>query len=89
MKDFKNWREIEDYHQYVNSNNDTHEIFIEYRDIDTLIETARAIQRLVGDWCRNKVSTTVNTTEQEWLGKELPIQELLEITYKDDKENNK
>lgn len=56
MKDFKNCHEIEDYHQYVNSNNDTHEIFIEYRDIDTLIETAKAIQRLVGDWCRIAMS---------------------------------
>jgi hypothetical protein len=27
-------------------------------------------------------------TEREWLGKELPVKELLEIAYKDDKENN-
>ena len=33
-----------------------HEIFIEYRDIDTLIETEKAIQRLVGDWCRIAMS---------------------------------
>lgn len=102
MKDFKNWREIsKGYYRYVISSNAAYEIFIEYWLHDTPIETAKASlcytktsYCLVPDWYRNKVSTTVSTTEREWLerewlGKELPVQELLEIAYKDDKENNK
>lgn len=86
MKDFKNWKEIsKGYYRYVISSNVAYEIFIEYWDHTTPIETAKASLCLVGDWCCNKVSTT----EREWLGKELPVQELLEIAYKDDKENNK
>lgn len=86
MKDFKNWKEIsKGYYRYVISSNAAYEIFIEYWIHDTPIETAKASLCLVGDWYRNKVSTT----EREWLGKELPVQELLEIAYKDDKENNK
>lgn len=86
MKDFKNWKEIsKGYYRYVISSNAAYEIFIEYWLHDTPIETAKASLCLVGDWYCNKVSTT----EREWLGKELPVQELLEIAYKDDKENNK
>lgn len=86
MKDFKNWREIsKGYYRYVISSNVAYEIFIDYWLHDTPIETAKASLCLVGDWYRNKVSTT----EREWLGKELLVQELLEIAYKDDKENNK
>ena len=86
MKDFKNWREIsKGYYRYVISSNVAYEIFIEYWLHDTPIETAKASLCLVGDWYCDKVSTT----EREWLGKELPVQELLEIAYKDDKENNK
>ena len=86
MKEFKNWREIsKGYYRYVISSNVAYEIFIEYWLHDTPIETAKASLCLVGDWYRNKVSTT----EREWLGKELTVQELLEIAYKDDKENNK
>ena len=86
MKEFKNWREIsKGYYRYVISSNVAYEIFIEYWLHDTPIETAKASLCLVGDWYRKKVSTT----EREWLGKELTVQELLEIAYKDDKENNK
>lgn len=85
MKDFKNWREIsKGYYRYVISSNVAYEIFIEYWLHDTPIETAKASLCLVGDWYCNKV----RTTEREWLAKELPVQELLEIAYKDDKENN-
>jgi hypothetical protein len=85
MKDFKNWREIsKGYYRYVISSNVAYEIFIEYWLHDTPIETAKASLCLVGDWYCDKVSTT----EREWLAKELPVQELLEIAYKDDKENN-
>lgn len=41
---------------------------------------------LVLNWHSNN---KVTMTEREWLGKELPVQELLEIAYKDDKENHK
>lgn len=86
MKDFKNWKEIsKGYYRYVISSNAAYEIFIEYWLHDTPIETAKASLCLVGDWYCDKVSTT----EREWLGKELPVQELLEIAYRDDKENNK
>lgn len=85
MKDFKNWREIsKGYYRYVISSNVAYDIFIEYWLHDTPIETAKASLCLVGDWYCNKV----RTTEREWLAKELPVQELLEIAYKDDKENN-
>lgn len=43
-------------------------------------------QGLVPNWHRNN---KVTMTEREWLGEELPIPELLEIAYKDYKENNK
>ena len=86
MKDFKNWKEIsKGYYRYIISSNAAYEIFIEYWTHDTPIETAKASLCFVGDWYWDKVSLT----EREWLGKELPVQELLEISYKDDKENNK
>ena len=94
MKDFKNWREIsKGYYQYVISSKIAYEIFIEYWDHNTPIETAKASlcrtktsYCLVPDWYLNN---EVTMTEREWLGKELPVQELLKIAYKDDKENNK
>lgn len=87
MKDFKNWKEIsKGYYRYVISSDVTYEIFIEYWDQATSIETAKASLCLVGDWYN---SNKVITTEREWLGKELPVQELLKIAYRDDKENNK
>lgn len=86
MKDFKNWREIsKGYYRYVISSNVAYEIFIDYWLHDTPIETAKASLCLVGDWYCNKV----RTTERKWLAEELPVQELLEIAYKDDKENSK
>ena len=43
MKDFKNWREIsKGYYRYVISSNVSYEIFIEYWDHNTPIETAKA-----------------------------------------------
>ena len=99
MKDFKNWRYIFSKgchrycYRYVISSNTAYEIFIEYWDPDTPIETAKASlcrtktsYCLVPDWYLNN---EVTMTEREWLGKELPVQELLKIAYKDDKENNK
>ena len=43
-------------------------------------------RRGIGDWFNKD---RISTTDREWLGKELPIQELLEIAYKDNEENNK
>lgn len=56
MKDFKNCHEIKDYYQYINSDHDGHEIFIEYRDNDTPVEESKTILRLVGDWYRIAMS---------------------------------
>ena len=87
MKELKNWKEAsKGYYRYVIAPNVAYEIFIEYWEHDTPVETAKASLCLVGNWC-NKDRKSF--TEREWLGKELPIQELLEIAYKDDKENNK
>lgn len=87
MKELKNWTEVsKGYYRYVIASNVAYEIFIEYWEHKTPIETAKASLCLVGIW-ENKNNITL--TEREWLGKELPIQELLEIAYKDDKENNK
>ena len=99
MKDFKNLRYIFSKvchrycYRYVISNNIAYEIFIKYWDPDTPIKTAKASlcrtktsYCLVPDWYLNN---EVTMTEREWLGEELPVQELLEIAYKDDKENNK
>lgn len=93
MKDFKNWMEIsKGYYRYVISSNVAYEIFIEYLDHNTPIKPAKASLCfvktslcLVENWYRNRVSMT----EREWLGKELPLQELLDIAYKDNKEKNK
>ena len=87
MKDLKNWKDIsKGYYRYVITSNVAYEIFIEYWDHDTPIETAKASLCLVGDW-HTKDGKSI--TNREWLDKELPVQELLEIAYEDDKENNK
>lgn len=87
MKELKNWTEVsKGYYRYVISPNVAYEIFIEYWEHETPIETAKASLCLVGDWY---TKDRKSITEREWLGEELPIQELLEIAYKDDKENNK
>lgn len=87
MKEFKNWTKVsKGYYRYVIASNVAYEIFIEYWGHETPIETAKASLCLIGNWC-NKDRKSF--TERVWLGKELPIQELLEIAYQDDKENNK
>ena len=87
LKEFKNWTEISaGYYCYVISSNVAYEIIVEYWDRVTPIETAKASLCLVGKW-RNKDGS--NTLEREWLSKELPICELLNIAYEDDVENNK
>lgn len=87
MKELKNWKEIsKGYYRYVIAPNVAYEIFIECWEHETPIETAKASLCLVGDWC---TKDRKSITEREWLEKELPIQELLEIAYKDNKENNK
>lgn len=87
MKEFKNWKEIsKGYYRYVIASNVAYEIFIEYRDHQTPIETAQASLCIVGDWYTRDGNSI---TKREWLGKELPIQELLKIAYKDNETNNK
>lgn len=57
MKDFKNCREIsKDYYRHATSNNGDNEIFIEYRDNITPIETSKAVLCLVRDWYRIAMS---------------------------------
>ena len=86
MTDLKNWKEVsKGYFRYVTSSNVAYEIFIENWWHDTPIETAKASLCIVGDWYTKNGKSI---TEREWLGVKLPIQELLEIAYKDDKENN-
>lgn len=87
LKEFKNWTEIsKGYYRYVISFNVAYEIIVEYWNHSTPIETAKASLCLVGDWLNEDGPITL---EREWLGKELPICELLDIAYKDDVENNK
>jgi hypothetical protein len=87
MKELKNWKEVsKGYFRYVISSNVAYEIFIENWWHDTPIETAKASLCIVGDWYYKNGKSI---TEREWLGEELPIKELLEIAYKDYKENNK
>lgn len=85
MKELKNWTEVCPwYYRYVVSANVTYEIFIEYWDEETPIETAKASLCIVEN-CTLKNEKSI--VKREWLKKELPIQELLDIAYKDDKEN--
>lgn len=87
MKELKNWTEVsKGYYRYAIASNVAYEIFIEYWEHETPIETAKASLCLVGDW---HTKDRKSITEREWLVKELPIRELLEFAYKDDKENNK
>ena len=87
MKELKNWTEVsKGYFRFVIGANVAYEIIIEYWAHDTPIETAQASLCIVGDWFNEDRKSS---TDREWLGKELPIQELLEIAYKDNEENNK
>jgi hypothetical protein len=83
----KTWKEVSNgYFRYALSSNVAYEIFIEYWEHGTPIETAKASLCIIGDWY---TKDRKSITEREWLGKELPIQELLEIAKKDNEENNK
>lgn len=87
MKEFKNWKEIsKGYYRFVIAANAAYEIIIEYWALGTPIETAKASLCLIGEWRNNDGSFSM---EREWLAKALPVQELLEIAYKDNIENNK
>lgn len=86
MKDIKNWKEVsKGYYRYVIGANVAYEIFVEFWYHNTPIETAKASLCLIGDWYKNDGSSSM---EREWLGRELPIQELLKIACKDNEENN-
>lgn len=86
MKELNHWKEVsKGYYRYVIAANVAYEIFIEYWDHGTPIETAKASLCLVGEWRKRDGS---HTTEREWLGKELPVQELLEIAHNDNEKHN-
>lgn len=86
MKDFKNWKEVsKGYFRYVISSNVAYEIFIEYWEHETPIETAKASLCLIGDWY---YKDRKSMTEREWIANDLPICELVKIAYDDDVKNN-
>ena len=73
------------YIRYVIGPKVSYEIIIECHYIDTPIETAKDSLFIVGLWHEQHKSVL----EREKLGESLPIQELLEIAYNDNNENNK
>lgn len=87
MKELKNWTEVsQGYFRFVIAPNVCYEIFVEHWYHDSPIETAKASLCLFGVWANKNLA---NSSEREWLAKELPIQELLEIAYKDNQKYNK
>lgn len=88
--DLKNWTKVSNdwcgIYRYVIAAKVAYEIIVEYHYIDTPIETAKASLYLIGLWCNKE---NKNILEREKLGESLPIQELLEIAYKDNEKNNK
>lgn len=87
IRNFKNWTKISNgYYRFVIASSVAYEILIEFWYVDSPIETAKASLCIVGEW-KNK--NAASSLEREWLGKDLPIQELLEIAYNDNEENNK
>ena len=86
LRKLENWTEVSrGYYRYAILPGVAYEIFVEYWGHDTPIETAKASLCLYGEW---REKTNKNVTEREWLGKELPIQELLNMAYIDNQENN-
>lgn len=86
IKTISNWTKISNSQfRYIISSNVAYEILVEFWYDDTPIETAKASLCLTGFWHNKNTSDTV---EREWLGKHLPIQELLEIAYEDNKQNS-
>lgn len=87
MKELKNWTKLsQGYYRFVVSCNVSYEIIIEYWDSTTPIEKSKASLCLVGKWTSKN---NLMTFEREWLAKEIPICELLEIANTDNEENNK
>lgn len=88
--DLKNWKKVENdwcgIYRYVIAAKVAYEIIVECHYLDTPIETAKASLYLIGLWRDNDNN---NLLEREKLAESLPIQELLKIAEKDNKENNK
>lgn len=88
--DLKNWTKISNdwcgIYRYVIAAKVAYEIIVEYHCVDTPIETARASLYLLGLWHTKENGSIL---EREKIGESLPIQELLQIAYKDNEENNK
>lgn len=86
IKNISNWTKISDSQfRYVIAAKVAYEILVEFWFNDTPIETAKASLCITGYWHNKNTSDSI---EREWLGKELPIQELLEIAYEDNKQNS-
>ena len=87
--DLNNWTKVSNewcgIYRYVIGPKVAYEKIIECHYIDTPIETAKASLFIVGLWHEQHKSVL----EREKLGESLPIQELLEIAYNDNNENNK
>lgn len=89
IRDLKNWGEVQGdwqgHYRYIIASNCAYEIIILYHYTDSPVLTAKATLYLTGLWD----SDNGNILERECLGEKLPIQELLEIAYKDYVDNIK
>lgn len=86
LKKIENWHEVT-HGMYITAIGAkcAYQIIIEYHELDKPIETAKASLCVCGFW--NDSKTGKNTLDREWLGKNLPVQELLEIAVEDYKNN--
>lgn len=87
--ELKNWSQVANdwtgIYRYVIGAKVAYEIFVECHYHDTPIETARASLYITGLWTTKDGQSLL---ERELLGKSLPIQELLQIAYEDNKNNS-
>lgn len=91
IDNFNNWTKVGDWdghYRFDVATKVAYEIFIEYyipSNLKNDVLTAKASLCVVGLW-RNR---NINSLEREWIGKHLPIQELLEIAQEDYNKNMK
>lgn len=87
IKNLKNWSTENDWNEhytYVVAAKVAYEIIVLYHEKNTPLETAMGNLYVTGLWSSKE---NANFLERECLGSELPVQELLEIAYKDRMEN--
>lgn len=88
MNKFENWTEIsKGYYRYVLAPGCAYEIFIEFWNLATPIETATGSLCIVGEWYNPTHKRS--TLEREWILKEQPVSKLLEAAVEDNEQNNK